>query len=164
MTSRTIPVTGGCLCGAVRFESAEAPSNVGVCHCRICQKHSGGAYMTWAFLKRDKFRFTVGEPVYYRSSATGQRGFCGKCGSPLVFKDATDNVGVPVGTFDHPGDWPPDFAHGGMESRIAWDVIADGLPCFTTDQDPVVQQSHAAGRHELQRLQPDLKLEGCLTP
>ncbi|MGD9744061.1 MAG: GFA family protein [Dongiaceae bacterium] len=148
MVEKTIPVTGGCLCGAVRFESTEPPANVGVCHCRMCQRSAGGPHMVWAFLPRRAFRFTRGEPVYYRSSAFAERGFCGACGSPLAFRDRTDKMSVPVGTFDHPEEWPPDLGHSGIESRILWDAITDHLPQFRTDEDPVVRQIVDAARND----------------
>jgi len=63
-----IPVTGGCLCGAVRYESAAPPNLVGFCHCRMCQKAYGGLFAIFADFPGDAFRFTSGEPRYYRSS------------------------------------------------------------------------------------------------
>ena len=44
MTGLRVPVTGGCLCNAVRFESKEAPTQGFFCHCRICQKAYGGLF------------------------------------------------------------------------------------------------------------------------
>jgi hypothetical protein len=135
------PITGGCLCGAVRFAPMSPPGDVGVCHCRICQKNSGGPHMVWAFFPRQGFSFTQGEPTWYRSSAWGERGFCSACGSPLAFRDATDSLSVPVGALDHPQHWPPTLGHNGMESILPWDVITDDLPRFRTDDNPVIQAS-----------------------
>jgi len=146
MAEKTMLITGGCLCGTVRFEATEPPSNVGVCHCRMCQRSSGGPHMVWAFVRRDAFRFIRGAPAYYRSSEHGERGFCGSCGSPLIYRDRTETIGVPVGTLDNPADWPPDLGHGGMESRVPWDMITDDLPRSTTDTDAVVQRSIAAAK------------------
>lgn len=144
MTNQTTPITGGCLCGAVRFESTEPPRDVGVCHCRMCQRSSGSPHMVWAFFSWRSFRFTRGEPVYYRSSRAAERGHCGACGSPLIYRDKTEHAYVPIGALDHPEDWPPTLAHGGMESRLPWDAITDDLPRYTTAQDPIVQRSFAA--------------------
>ena len=47
MTQKRPPITGGCLCGAVRYESTESPVNGGYCHCRMCQKASGGLFTAW---------------------------------------------------------------------------------------------------------------------
>lgn len=101
--------------------------------------------MVWAMFPRTALRFTGGEPNYYQSSTHAERGFCGTCGTPLIFRDATDLVSVPVGTLDNPGDFPPNYGHGGLESKLHWDVITDTLPRTTTDVDPLVQQSRSGG-------------------
>jgi hypothetical protein len=82
------------------------------------------------------FRFTRGEPKFYRSSAWAERGFCADCGTPLVMRDATETLAIHIGTLDHPEEWPPAQAHLGMESRIPWDSIHDDLPCWNTADDP----------------------------
>ncbi len=149
MAEKTLPVTGGCLCGAVRYESTELPTTVGVCHCRMCQRSSGGLHIVWVFLPWSAFRFTYGEPAYYRSSDIAERGFCASCGSPLIYRDKTDELGVPVGTLDHPENWPPNATHGGIESKVPWEVITDDLPQYTTDEDPLTQQAFAAANTNL---------------
>lgn len=146
MSDKTIPITGGCLCGAVRYESTESPPNVGYCHCRMCQRSAGGLHIVWVFFPWSSFRFTQGEPTYYRSSDAAERGFCASCGSPLIMRDQTDELCVHVGTLDHPEDWPPNYAHGGMESKVPWEVITDELPRYTTDEDPAVQETLAAAK------------------
>jgi hypothetical protein len=151
MTHKTLPITGGCLCGSVRYESTKPVSNVGVCHCRMCQKSSGGPHMVWAFLPREAFRFTQGKPQYFRSSPAGERGFCPTCGTHVVFRGGAEIVEVPVGTLDHPEEWPPDLGHNGIESRIGWDVITDDLPRFRSDEDPAVRQSGTPAAEVLSR-------------
>ena len=128
--------TGGCLCGAVRYESEEPPYDVSYCHCRMCQKSSGNPYFLGALIRAKAFRFTRGEPKFYKSSAWAERGFCAECGTPLIFRDGTENYAVYIGTLDHPEDWPPTLCHSGMESRIPWDTIHDDLPCWNTEDDP----------------------------
>ena len=136
MGEKTIPVTGGCLCGAVRYESLKPPEQVSYCHCRMCQKSSGNPYFLGAFMAAKAFRFTRGEPKFYRSSAWAERGFCAECGTPLLMRDGTATHAVYIGTLDHPEDWPPTFCHSGLESRIPWDSIHDDLPCWNTEDDP----------------------------
>ena len=135
MPEKTMPITGGCLCGAVRFEVSEEPSAVGLCHCRMCQRAYGQASGIWALFGKDVLRFTKGEPKYYKSSAWMERAFCANCGSPLGARD-TNGHAVLVGTLDHPEEWPPTLGHTGIESRIAWDTINDDLPCWRTEDDP----------------------------
>ena len=160
MPEKTMPITGGCLCGAVRYLSTKAPVDVSYCHCRMCQKSSGNPYFLSAFIPKKTFRFTSGEPKYYRSPGfpEAERGFCPECGTPLIFRDLTDAHAKYIATLDHPEDWPPTYCHSGMESRIPWDVIHDDLPCWETENDPEFNQ----GRGEYERLKT-LFSEGALT-
>lgn len=140
MTAKTLPITGGCLCGAVRFEATEPPSWVAHCHCRMCQKGYGGPSAIFAGFhgaQKAAFRFTKGRPTYYRSSAWYERGFCSNCGSPLGMR-AADGHGVMIGTLDHTEEWPPNEAHTGIESQIPWNVIHDDLPRTRTEEDAKV--------------------------
>lgn len=145
MSEKTLPVTGGCLCGAVRYESVCPPDDVSYCHCRMCQQSCGNPSFLAAFIQKKTFRFTRGEPKYYRSSGFPEfeRGFCSECGSPLIFRDLTDSHAIYIGTLDHPDEWPPTLCHSGMESRIPWDTINDELPCWDTGSDPEFNKSRA---------------------
>ncbi|MCP4899300.1 MAG: GFA family protein [bacterium] len=130
-----VPVTGGCLCGAIRYESTEAPELVGFCHCRMCQKATGGLFLIFADFEADAFKFTRGEPRYYRSSEIATRGFCPDCGTPVTFQyDGDAGPAVGVGTLDHPEDWPPTWEHSGIESKVPWYEISDDLPQTTTEE------------------------------
>ena len=138
MAEKTMPITGGCLCGAVRFEATEPPSWVAYCHCRMCQKACGQPYrIIVGFMgeKKAALRFTTGEPKYYKSSAWLERAFCADCGSPLGARDS-EGHSVMVGTLDHPEEWPPNESHSGIESQIPWDIIHDDLPRRRTEDEP----------------------------
>ncbi len=79
-----IGATGGCLCGAVRYRLSAKPSDAGYCHCRMCQQTAGGPVMAFTTVPLSDFVVTDGEPQRRRSSAFGERWFCGDCGSPSV--------------------------------------------------------------------------------
>lgn len=160
MSEKAMPITGGCLCGAVTYISTEAPVEVCYCHCRMCQKSCGNPYFLSAFIQKKSFRFVTGEPKYYVSPGfpESQRGFCADCGTPLIMRDLTDTHAVYIATLDHPEDWPPTIGHSGMESRIPWDTINDDLPCWETESDPEFNKS----REEYERLEALLK-EGALS-
>ena len=140
MRDKTMPVTGGCMCGAVRYESSDPPHDVSYCHCRMCQRASGNAFGMFASFRRDAFRFTRGEPKLYKSSAFAERGFCAECGTPLIFWYLTpgslsEEIGVPIGSLDHPEDASPK-SHWGIESQMPWLAIHDDLPRIRTEEDP----------------------------
>ncbi len=124
--------TGGCLCGAVRFEVTGAPYLTAYCHCRMCQRSSGSILTSWADFKEDKFRCTQGEIKYYKSSKYQRRGFCDNCGSTLIQRPVEgDSVAVPTGSFDQSERFPM-MEHCGIESQVPWLKIKDNLPRKTT--------------------------------
>jgi hypothetical protein len=96
-------ITGGCQCGAIRYRSDEPCRYAVHCHCRMCQRSSGAAFMTWVCLPRDAFQFTDGRPAIRQSSSTAQRAFCGSCGAQ-IYMDYQDSptIDVSVGTLDKP--------------------------------------------------------------
>jgi hypothetical protein len=96
-------VEGGCFCGAVRFRLNGIPTDVGHCHCRMCQRASGALFLAWATVDRGDFAVTAGTPRWFRSSAGAQRGFCGGCGTNLFFaNDGADDIDVTIGALDEP--------------------------------------------------------------
>ena len=137
MGETTDKTTGGCMCGAVRYEASEAPIDAGYCHCRMCQRALGNVISAWVYFRPSAFGFTRGEPKYHKSSDLGDRGFCGNCGTPLPGRsvDVQSPVGVQVGTLDHPEDVRPS-AHWGIESAMHWLAIDDDLPRLRTEDIP----------------------------
>ncbi len=124
---------GGCLCGAVTYESNEPPSkeNSGYCHCRNCQKAYGNGFATFVGFPAKTFRVTRGEAVIYKSSNVGERGFCGRCGSPILMRylSLPDKIWVYVGTLDRVAETQRYMdSHVCAESEIPWLTIHDGLP------------------------------------
>lgn len=101
--------TGGCQCGAVRFE-AEALGASSICHCRMCQKATGGFF--GAYVDVEGFAWTSGPPQYFQSSEAVKRGFCKACGTPLSF-ESKGQVGVSIGALDDPAHAPP-------ASQLVW--------------------------------------------
>ena len=151
MVEETTPITGGCLCGAVRYEANEPLVKGGVCHCRVCQKTTGSAFGVVLMFPRTAFRFTKGEPKRYRSSSIMEKCFCPHCGSPLtdqylVWKNARcnpDTVFVLIGTLDKP-EAVSIVSHSGVESQLPWVNFDDGLPRSRCDEDPELAAAFAA--------------------
>ena len=129
--------TGGCLCGAVRYESEGDPIFSLQCHCRDCQRSSGTAYIAAMRVPASGFRITQGEPKRYVGKADSgnaiTRAFCGECGSPLYVQVATrpDIVGLRVGTLDDPGEFRPE-ADIFVRSAQPWEHLNPDLPKYDT--------------------------------
>ncbi len=126
--------TGGCLCGAVRYEASVPPANSHYCHCRMCQRAMGNVFGMFVMFPADKFRFTGAAPKRYRSSAFAERGFCADCGTPILFQYDTQptRIGITLGSLDHPEAAPPE-RHIGIESHVPWLRFDDGLPRGETE-------------------------------
>jgi len=131
MGNDSLPVTGGCLCGAIRYEADQAPYDAGYCHCHMCQKSLGNLFGTAVWFKLADFRFVSGEPTWYESSDLVKRGFCGQCGSPIVYqRNEADFLVIWMGTLDQPKAYEPQ-AHYWTDSKIAWVDIHPDLPDVT---------------------------------
>ena len=130
-------MTGGCLCGAVRYEAAGEPLFSLQCHCRDCQRASGGAYVAAMRMPAEGFRITCGVPKSYtaQSDAGNQvtRFFCGECGSPLYIQVSSrpDIVGIRVGTLDDPSEFRAE-ADIFVKSAQPWDHMDPALPKYDT--------------------------------
>jgi hypothetical protein len=124
-------VTGACLCGAVRFEVALPTLFCAHCHCTMCRRAHGAAYVTWIGVPRLQFRIQTGgtELVRYPSSKHGQRSFCRVCGSSLFCESSMhpDRIDVVLANMEGPVDRAPQ-AHVYFDDRAEWVVVDDGLP------------------------------------
>ena len=101
------PITGSCLCGAIRFNVTAPVTDLRACHCTSCQKASGAGGSVNAVLPSAAFQITQGTPKRYDARAdsgrTLYRYFCGDCGSPIYSQRATEHnnlVVVRAGLFD----------------------------------------------------------------
>jgi hypothetical protein len=122
-------LTGGCLCGAVRYRLASAPFDAGWCHCRTCQLNSGSPAMAFASVPVADYVVEKGQVATVKSSAFGHRGFCRDCGTPLYMRvdHQPEAVDFSLATLDAPDRVRPGF-HIFHASRIAWAELGDALP------------------------------------
>lgn len=125
--------SGGCLCGAVRYEADWPPLAVAICHCRNCQKQAGSALSVVAFLTRENLRVTGDLSTYFDRSETGNavyRKFCPHCGSPvLTDTDQAKEQGIifiKAGTLDRTDDLEPTI-HYWSERAQGWFIFPDGV-------------------------------------
>lgn len=127
-------LTGGCQCGAVRYRLSAEPTGVTICHCRMCQKASGGPMMAFGGVRLSEFFVSSGAIATFSSSDIAERGFCARCGTPLTYREAgSDRVSVTLGSLDEPGAVAP-VTQLGVESKVSWLVPSLSLPEIRTDQ------------------------------
>lgn len=127
------PITGGCLCGAVRYEADKPPFRAGYCHCRQCQRALGNLFGPSVMFKHVDFRFTKGALKWWEGPCAN-RGFCEDCGTPIAFQyQGTKHITIWVGSLDYPDSFEPE-AHWGIESRYSWVDIHPKLPGYSTEE------------------------------
>ncbi len=127
--------TGGCVCGAIRFETSGEPLRVTICHCTWCQRRTGTAFGTEVVFETHQVRFTGAAASRYRhvSDESGRWldvAFCPTCGSNLGFtlEAAPGLRTLPAGIFDDPAWIRADrhtFRHVWLRSRRDWSDLSD---------------------------------------
>lgn len=94
--------SGGCLCGAVRFEATGPAERPHTCSCKMCQRHTGALTAAWVEFPCESVRWTGpgGAPALYRSSEASSRAFCPTCGGSIGAVDDAPTVALLLGSFD----------------------------------------------------------------
>jgi hypothetical protein len=126
--SKVEVLTGGCLCGAVRYEATAPMRPVMVCHCGQCRRWHGspGAYSN---VPDDRFRMTEQRGLrWFASSAGARRGFCRECGASLFFRRGDgDSISFTAGSLDGTTHLQTSM-HIFVADKGDWYEISDGLP------------------------------------
>jgi len=128
--------TGGCYCGAVRYDVSHKPLGMFKCHCRSCQKVSGGPYTPVVVIHTKAFKITQGQLRYhFTETIKGEkhkRGFCPECGSRITGAEQEtprDFLAVTASSLDDPSLFKPSadifVSHAQM-----WDLLDPALPKF----------------------------------
>lgn len=136
------PICGGCACGAVRYQADAAPALSMQCHCRDCQRATGGGHASMAIFQRSTFRLR-GEVKYHAvttdSGHVARRGFCPACGSPVVSEPgvAPEMIAVHAASLDDPSTYAPQLAIYGKRAH-RWDPTDTALPRFDAMPPPAV--------------------------
>ncbi|MFC3615557.1 GFA family protein [Lutimaribacter marinistellae] len=141
---KALVVTGGCLCGKIRYEIDMPAISSGYCHCRFCQRFTGSAMSVWTAFPSAGLHLVKGEPRFFASSPIAERGFCPDCGAALFYRlvrpQPAAYVVVFKGSLDAPEQNAPS-AHSGVESRMPWLEILDDLPRTTCAESRVLQEA-----------------------
>ena len=133
-------VTGGCACGRVRYKVGIDNDEAYLCHCRMCQRATGGVSIAFKNVKKAEVAWET-EPDWFRSSPIAGRPFCRDCGTPLGFAyPDSENMDLTDGSFDDPSRFRPKH-HFGVESmHRAW-LNTEGLPEYRVeDYQPAVDR------------------------
>ena len=125
-------ITGGCHCGAIRYQAEGEAVTHALCHCTDCRRHAGAPMVSCAMYPQGAFKVTRGTPKVYESSEHGRRHFYPDCGTGLFYTNAKvlpGIVNIQSATFDDP-DAVPVRAHVQVAERIRWMERAHELPAF----------------------------------
>lgn len=152
MVHHPTPVTGGCLCGRVRYQAEVFLHNGYICHCTICQRSTGQPAEITVLIKAGTLRYQGEEPKYYQSSPDGKRGFCAECGSRIVWQAirAEDDwlTNVTVGSLDRPGEARM-TRHICADTQLGWYDPCPELPKLVADEaDLLIETLRAELRPE----------------
>jgi hypothetical protein len=137
-------MTGGCACGRVRYAAEIENDDAYLCHCRMCQKATGGVSIAFKQVRKTAVSWER-EPDWYQSSPIARRPYCRDCGTPLgfAFPDG-ENMDLTVGSFDDPSRFVPRHHFGAESMHRAW-LNTEGLPEKRTDEyQPLVDKWIAA--------------------
>lgn len=122
-------LTGGCYCGAIRYETAGPAVNQGICDCTICRRTTGAPCVAWFSVPSQGFNIINGEPARFRSSDHATRTFCSTCGTQIAFTDdaSPEDTDVTTCSLDQPESMPP-HSHIFTGSAMPWLSRTDELP------------------------------------
>lgn len=137
----TVPLTGGCDCGEIRYQMESAPLFVHACHCRWCQRETGTAFALNAMIETDRLTLLSGRPeMVHTPSASGGGQVIARCPKCRIAVFSHYSVAGPVisfvrvGTLDTPDALPPD-AHIFTASKQPWVVLPPDARVFAKFYD-----------------------------
>ena len=135
----SVPLEGGCACGAVRYRLASEPLFVHCCHCLNCQRQTGSAFVINILIEADRVELLEGEPVAVavpRSGGKKQKIWrCPTCQIALYSQYTTPKaLFVRAGTLDDPSAVSPDV-HIFTRSKLPWITLPDSVPAFNVYYD-----------------------------
>jgi hypothetical protein len=127
------PFTGGCACGAIRYEVNATPITIFNCQWRDCQRTTGGAFTPIVCVPAKAFKIRKGSPRYYSTPSEmaghNQRGFCPECGSRLFGGETERGQGITASSLDDPSLFEPKV-NMWISDAQPWDHMDSSLPTF----------------------------------
>ena len=133
-------VTGGCASGRIRYTLRIDNDEAYLCHCRMCQRATGGVSIAFKNVKKADVSWKR-EPDWYKSSPIAERPYCRECGTSLGFAfPDSENMDVTVGSLDDPSRYRPKHHFGAESLHRAW-INTEGLPEYRTDEyQPLIER------------------------
>ena len=125
-------LTGGCHCGAIRYQAVGEPQHHALCHCVDCRRCAGAPAVAWMAFATEEVTVTSGEPAVYASSEHARRHFCIQCGTGIFYTNAPMLPGIidiQSSTLDDAADNAPG-AQIQVAERLAWMAHLDEVPAF----------------------------------
>ena len=103
-----MPLTGGCRCGALRYQALNAPRHSMICHCASCRKSAAAPLVPWVTFPAADVTFS-GTLRIHASSPGVERGFCPECGTPISYAHAerANEIDITTCSLDQPEAFPP---------------------------------------------------------
>jgi len=133
MTTTTTPFSGGCACGAIRYESTAEPVIMLHCHCRDCQQSSGGPFSSFVIVATEALELLQGSLRFHDSPSHAggktHRGFCPHCGSPILARSDSvpQFVAIRAASLDDPSWFSPQMDVRTSDAQ-PWDQMNPALP------------------------------------
>ncbi|MCG4453009.1 MULTISPECIES: GFA family protein [unclassified Pseudomonas] len=121
--------SGGCQCGALRYQFRAPLRDIAHCHCSVCRRSTGGILTTWITVPLTSFAWLAGTPTEFASSASCTRSFCPSCGAHLTLFTtlSPETLDITVATLDQPERAPAD-RHIWVQNRLPWLHVDEQLP------------------------------------
>ncbi len=128
-----IPFSGGCACRAIRYQCNGEPRYMGNCHCRDCQRATGGPYFPAVLVRKEEFSITSGQPRWFQKLADNghpmKRAFCPSCGSPVfLINGGNPNARVLYASSLDDPTWYVPMRDIYVSSAQPWDILHPDLP------------------------------------
>lgn len=114
--------TGRCLCGSVSFRATDVPDTFGICHCDMCRRWTGSAFLEVS-IPEGNVTWQGTENIARRATSDwAERAWCRDCGSPLYYRvtmagEWAGNLDIALGLFDEPGGF-----------RLSHEIFIDSKP------------------------------------
>jgi len=138
-------MSGGCQCGRVRYTAQVADDEAYLCHCRMCQRATGGVSIAFKNLAKAEVAWDHG-PDWYASSPVAKRPFCRECGTPLGFAfDESERIDLTVGSFDDPSPFYPTENFGIESKHAAWEDTSHLPGVKVTEHPAAIRRWQDAG-------------------